>query len=419
VTIGMSRMTRASKILLPLLLLAAAAGGAVLLVLSRPVVEARPQVERIWPVRVITVRPETRQPVIRRFGRVVAGRRVPLGMRVGGRVVWISPRLIEGGRLTAGEPLVRIDRFDYEIALREARARLDEARAGLGELEAELAAARDLETLIAEQVAVAQREVARQEKLRGRKVATEKALDAARLELALRRVSLRENRRRQATLEQRLVQQRATIAKLEAAVERARRDLAATELAAPFDAIVGAVDVGLGRELRPAETIATLYDLAALEIAFTLTDREFARLWPDGLVGRRVEARWYRGGGSFALEGAVSRLASEIDAASGGVELRAAITANPDGAPLRPGAFLEVRVPDLVYEAVVALPRSALYEGDRVYVVENGRLQPRRVERVGQDGGLLLVRGALAAGEQVVVSRLAEIGPGLRVRIVS
>lgn len=412
-------MARASRILLPFLLLAAAVAGAALLVLSRPSVEARPQEERRWPVRVVTVEPERRQPMIRHYGRIVAGRRVPLGMRVGGRVAWISPRLIEGGKLTAGEPLVRLERFDYEIALREAEAQLAEARARLGELEAELAAARDLEAIIAEQVAVARREVERQEKLRGRNVATEKALDAARLELALRRVTLRENRRRQATLEQRVAQQRAVIQKLEAAAERARRDLAATELVAPFDAIVGEVDIGLGRELGPREVIATLYDLAALEVAFTVTDREFARLWPAGLLGRRIEARWYRGAGAFLLEGEVARLASDIDAASGGVELRARITANPDGAPLRPGAFLEVGIPDLVYEGVVALPRSALYGGDRVYVVENGRLQPRRVERVGTDGELVLVRGALAAGERVVISRLAEIGPGLRVRIVS
>ncbi len=415
----MSMTRRAARILLPLLLLAAAAAGAVALVLTRPAVEARAQSEKSWAVRVVTVEPGRRQPTIRRFGKIVAGRRVPLGMRVGGRVVWISPQLIEGGRLTAGEVLLRVDPFDYEIALREARAALAEARAKLGELEAELAAARDLEAIVAEQVAVARREVERQEKLRGRNVATEKALDAARLELALRRVTLRENRRRQKTLEERVAQQRAVIDRREAAAERARRDLAATELRAPFEAIVGEVDIGLGRELRPQERIATLYDVAGFEIAFTLTDREFARLWPAGLPGREVEARWRGAAGGFRLTGEISRLAGEIDAASGGVELRARITANPDDAPLRPGAFLEVRIPDLVYEDVVALPRSALYEGDRVYVVENDRLQPRRVERVGRDGDLVLVRGALATGDRVVTSRLVEIGPGLRVRIVS
>ncbi len=415
----MSRGRRVGRILLPLLLLAVGAGGAVLLILARPAVEARAGGERIWAVRVVTVEPQRRQPEIRRFGRIVAGRRVPLGMRVGGRVIWVAPELIEGGRVRAGEPLLRLDPFDYEIALREARAAVAEARARLGELEAELAAARDLESLVAEQVAVARREVDRQERLRGRNIATEKALDAARLELALRRVSLRENRRRQRTLEQRIAQQEAVVRRLEAAAERARRDLAATELVAPFDAIVGEVDIGPGRQLGPKERIATLYELAGLEIAFTLTDRQFARLWPAGLPGREVTALWRNSAGSFVLTGEISRLASDIDPASGGVELRARITADPDAAPLRPGAFLEVVIPDLVYENVVALPRSALYEGERVYVVENGRLQPRQVEPVGRDGERVLVRGALAAGDRVVVSRLVEIGPGLRVRIVS
>ncbi len=415
----MSRAGRVSRFVVPLLLLTVASIVAALLVLARPTVEAQPRREKIWAVRVVTVEPQRRQPKIRHFGRIVASRRVPLDMRVGGRVTWVSPRLIEGGRVSAGEVLVRLDPFDYEIALRKARAQLEEARARLAELEAELAAARDLEALIAEQVAVAEREVDRQKKLRGRKVATEKALDAARVQLAVQRMTLRENRRRQNTLEERIAQQLAVIERLQAAVEGARRDLAETELKAPFDAIVGEVDIGLGRELKPRERIAILYDLAGLELAFSLTDREFGRLWPAGLLGRAIEARWYTVTRSFRLAGRISRLASEIDAASGGVELRATITDNPDTAPLRPGAFLEVTVPDLVYEGVVALPRSALYEGDRVYVVRDGRLEPRSVERVGSDGPLVLVRGALAAGEQVVVSRLAEIGPGLRVRVVS
>ena len=95
----------------------------------------------------------------------------------------------------------------------------------------------------------------------------------------------------------------------------------------------------------------------------------------------------------------------------------AEITANPDGAPLRPGAFVEVLLPDRLHQQVVELPASALYRGDTVYAIAEGRLQPRAVELVADLGGRILVRGGLEAGEPIVTSRLAEIGPGLKVEV--
>ncbi len=51
-----------------------------------------------------------------------------------------------------------------------------------------------------------------------------------------------------------------------------------------------------------------------------------------------------------------------------------------------------------------------------VFVVDaEGRLQARKVRLLARDGGEVILRGELQAGERVVVTRLAEIGPGLRV----
>jgi membrane fusion protein, multidrug efflux system len=66
---------------------------------------------------------------------------------------------------------------------------------------------------------------------------------------------------------------------------------------------------------------------------------------------------------------------------------------------------------------VIELPASALFHGDTVYAIENGRLLPRSVELVADLGAHILVRGELDAGEPVVTSRLAEIGPGLKVEV--
>ena len=73
----------------------------------------------------------------------------------------------------------------------------------------------------------------------------------------------------------------------------------------------------------------------------------------------------------------MARIELTIDPSSGGVEVYAEITANPDGAPLRPGAFVEILLPDRLHQQVVELPASALYRGDTVYAIADGRLHPR------------------------------------------
>ena len=127
--------------------------------------------------------------------------------------------------------------------------------------------------------------------------------------------------------------------------------------------------------------------------------------------------RWRLGSTTFPIAGRVARVESTIDPSSGGVDVFAEITANPDGAPLRPGAFVEIALPDRLHQHVVELPASALVHGDTVYAIADGRLLPRAVELVADLGTRILVRGQLAAGEPVVTSRLAEIGPGLKVEV--
>jgi multidrug efflux pump subunit AcrA (membrane-fusion protein) len=412
-----SRVGAVLKVLVPIALLAASLAGAGYLSSTRPAVQPSPAVERVWTVRAQPVRLADHRPVLHLYGDLVAGRDVTLRPLAAGEVIEASPALVEGGRVAAGELVVRIDPFHYRIALRELAARRQEAAARRTERQSTLEAERTMLRLDETQLELARRDLARREQLHGSAVGSEKALDDARMAVAQHEARLAQRRQTIATLEAQLVQQDAVIERLGAAIERAERDLANTELRAPFAGLVTEVSAAVGKHLGVGDPVARLIDESRIEIRFTLSDAEFGRLWQDGLIGRELEAQWRLGSTTFPIEGRVARVESTIDPSSGGVEVYAEITANPSAAPLRPGAFVEVVLPDRLHAQVVELPASALFHGDTVYAIEDGRLLARPVELVADLGARILVRGEFDSGEPVVTSRLAEIGPGLKVEV--
>ena len=412
-----SRVRAALKLLVPIALLAASLAGAGYLSSTRPAVQPTPAVERVWTVRAQPVRFADHRPVLQLYGDLVAGRDVTLRPLVAGEVIEASRALVEGGRVAEGELMLRIDPFHYRIALRELSAQRQEADARRRELQSTLETERAMLRLDETQLELTRRDLARRERLLGSAAATEKALDDAKMAVAQHEAALAQRRQAIATLEARLVQQDAVIERLGAAIERAGRDVVNTELRAPFAGLVTEVTAAVGKHLGAGDPVARLIDESRIEIRFTLSDAEFGRLWQDDLIGRDLEAHWRLGSTTFPIEGRVARIQSTIDPSSGGVEVYAEITANRNDAPLRPGAFVEVVLPDRLHEQVVDLPASALFHGDTVYAIADGRLLPRSVDLVADLGTRILVRGQLDAGEPIVTSRLAEIGPGLRVEV--
>ena len=89
-----------------------------------------------------------------------------------------------------------------------------------------------------------------------------------------------------------------------------------------------------------------------------------------------------------------------------------------DGVPLRPGAFIEVEMLDRLYEDVVELPASALFDKSTVYVIESNRLRAEAVDLVATSGDQVLIATDIAEGVMVLTSRLAEVRPGLKVEVV-
>ena len=84
-----------------------------------------------------------------------------------------------------------------------------------------------------------------------------------------------------------------------------------------------------------------------------------------------------------------------------GVELFAVLDLDTTELDIRPGAFVEIAVSDKIYAASVLLPETAVYKGNRVYVIEDDRLVARTVRAESYTGGNVIITEGLAAGEKV------------------
>jgi RND family efflux transporter MFP subunit len=395
-------MKRRAKLLIPLGILAVGLLGVALIFLTRPEVESARSEIPAPLVRVQRVETGSVDFVVRAHGTVAPRTESDVIPQVSGPVVWVSPALASGGFFEADEPLIRIDRADYEVALESARAAV--AR---GDSEYERAS----------------KELERQKRLAKQSVASaarhDDAVNAERIAAA----ALREARAKR---------------------ERAERDLERTEIRAPYAGRVREENVDVGQFVNRGTPIGKIYAVDYAEVRLPVPDVELgfmdlpmlyrSETPEDGGPEVRVHARF--AGGEHTWVGHVVRTGGEIDARSRMVNVVARVEdpygrseragggagdepgAGRERPPLAVGLFVEAEIQGRRVEGAVVLPRSALRDGDRVLVVDaESRMHFRDVEVLRSERGSVVIGSGLAAGEDVVVSPLSAVVDGMEVRV--
>ncbi len=402
---------------LPLLILAVAGGIFVLLQITQPEVVPEAPEERVWTVNASTVAFADIQPELQVFGEVVAGRKVELRALVAGEILETGENFREGGIIKADDLLVLIDPFDYEAARDEALAQLDEARARLTEIKARAVLEGQALDNARQQLTIRQRDLNRAIRLAKGGNISQKTVDDRRLAVRQQEAAVDQRVSNVAVENSRVEQQEATISRLEVGLRRAERDLNNTRVVAPFTGFVGDVSAERGKRVSLNDKLSDLTDADRLEVRFTLSDAQYGRIIEaeGNVTGRPATVLWRVGGRTIEYDATIERVGAEISASSGGVEAFALLETKGTDTPLRPGAFVEVRLPDTRYAQVAQLPETALYDSDRVYVIAEGRLEARTVEVAARTTDGILVSGDLKPGEKVLATRFAEAGPGVRV----
>ena len=386
---------------------------------TKPKLEPLEVVEREWLVDIEIVSRGDQVSLVKAYGEILPQRDAEMRALVSGQVIEINPNFKDGGNISAGEMLIQIEKFDYESKMRESKAQLNASKALLEEYIAQLRAEEKAKIENRVQLDLAVRELERREKLFSQKVVSQKHLeDAAKIVSDRTRLEALSTENVE-VIKARLKRQKSIISSNEISLQRSVRDYQNTTLIAPFDGYLTSTSVAVGKRLSINDRVARLLDLKNMEVMFHLPDGEYGKLLyaqEDGLTGRLLEVVWRFGEKTKKYTAIIERISSEIEAETGAVRIYAQLINSDDKIIIRPGAFVEVIIEGPVFPESVKLPENAVHENDVVYVLVGERLEKRNVNILSRTGREIIVAGELNEGDKVVITRFAEIGPGLKVR---
>ena len=104
---------------------------------------ARPTKERVFAVNVVRAEIGIETPVLASFGEVKSRRTLELRSASGGRVIELSEQFVDGGEVSAGDVLVRIDPSNAQSTLSRVQADIADAQADARDAQRSLALAQD------------------------------------------------------------------------------------------------------------------------------------------------------------------------------------------------------------------------------------------------------------------------------------
>ena len=359
--------------------------GAAALLVTSPKVE--PNIPAPVPpaVRVQAAAAQSIQLQVHSQGTVAPSQVTELFPEVAGRVVWLSPALVNGGYFERGDALLRLDDQDYRSALQRAQAALARAKAEYDHARYEHQRMRSLEK---------------------RKLASRSQMENTLKDFRVKEAALHDAR---------------------ASWRQASRDLARTEVKAPFAGLVQSESVDVGQLVGRNLPIATLYASDQVEVRLPIADRQLAflnvRLGQRGALPAaqrpKVVLTAEYAGRSLQWHGHIVRTEAQIDTASRMVNVVAQVDANEQQAPPAVGLFVEGAIEGLQFDDIIVMPRVALRNGNQVLVVDKeNRLRFRAIEPLRLYQEDVLIKGGLAPGQRVVISPMQTPIEGMQVVVL-
>lgn len=370
--------------------------------------------------------------VLSATGYIVAAHKIELAAKVSGRVAWIGVE--KGDRVGQGLVLVRLEDEEFNARVVEAEGQLNSLKARLLALvngsrpeeiarsEAELEQVRaDLEN--------ARVSLERTRRLVEQEIMSKQTLDDAEARYNAQLARFNAFEKSYALMQagprrEDIDSMRAQVRQAEGALSFARIQLENTVIRAPISGVIlernvergEFVTTGFASDRGAKGYVVSMADLNDLQVELDINQNDFAKLGPRQPATLTTDAYPDR-----RYDGLIEEISPEANRQKATVQVKVKIT-NPDEY-LRPEmnstvAFQPVSQQTAKREpgsALFRVPTAALRDG-AVFLLVDGQAVRRKVEVAGAESGNTLVSSGLIGGEDVIVSPVADLSDGQKVR---
>ena len=370
-----------------LILTSALAAGAYI-VRSAPKANRQKPVKEAPLVTTGVLKSSLEQVTVSAMGTVIPARELSLQTEVSGRIIRVHNSFELGSRIGLGDKLLMLEPADYQLAVAQAESKVAEAAYALA-------------------IEEGNQEIAKQEwgLYDGRDTASEQDR-----KLALRKPHL--------------LKAQAEYNAAKAELMQAELNLQRTVLYAPFNALVTAKTAEPGGYLSAQENVATLVSTDRYWVRVSLPVDRLSWIEVPQQTGEQGSMVQISAGdkqklgtvckllGNLEEQGRMARLLVEVDDP---LDLKKPINQRQ---PLLLGEYVRVKIDGKFLSDVISIPRSALHDGDQVWLAdEQQALQIKKVEVLWRDNDRVLLRNALPKNTQLVTSNLSTAVSGMQLRL--
>jgi len=345
------------------------------------------------PVRVQGASPEIRRLPSERVlsGTVTARTTTAVSTRLPGHIREIRVR--EGDSVQAGQVIAIVDSREVELAIKQAEAGRDEARAAVPEVDAAIAAAKS-------QAQLAQVTFRRMEELKNSKSITEQEFDEAqaRLRLAQSQVDIAAAKRTQ-------IQER--IRQADEAVRRAQLQQSYATVTAPFPGLVLERKAEPGMFAGPGMPVVVIERAGDYRLEVPVEESLLAGLKP----GLKVQVEL-----DDTKELPIAEILPSLNPQTRTATVRVNLPARPG---LRTGMSGRLRLPGVERDALT-VPQAAVRTNGQlhtVFTVANGRARANLVSLGDVRDGRVEILSGLDAKERIVANPPASLTDGAPVEV--
>ena len=379
-------------------------------------------IEPARTVRIMRVEKMDFIPVARGYGEVQPAQVWKSLAQVSGRIIEMHRRLDNGEIIKQGDLLLSIDPVDYELSLLLEETQLIE----LGVQQKNSTASLEIEQ---RNLRLAEKEYRRLRNLANQGTVSQSSADAAERSM-LGSTTLVQN------LQNNLALLPTQIKIQQARISQVKRDLANTQVRAPFHLRVSDLDIELDQYVSKGQHMFSGDSIERVEVVTQVALPSLRNLFLDaaampvnidvvtnnlsGLTGFKPTLKLDIGSDEPATwEASFVRFTDGVDIETRTLGVVVAVDNPLDlvipgiRPPLSKGMFLEVYIAGRSLPDQIVIPRSSIRNG-RVYLMdENNRLQIRKVTRRFNQRDQTIIAQGLQEGEQLVLSDLVPAVEGM------